>query len=161
MQQKDNIIRYLRTAPIEKAWREKIIVFVEKEFDTITTLPAIIAHPNPVIFDPLKLCRKVEYIKKYDVIYTQHLNITNHYALVYKVTIDAVYALVITSKEKVFCFHLIENDRYFKPGYISESLIKIPIEQAKENFVRVWENRKEADVIFAKYKAGVKALLNL
>mgnify|MGYP005608764615 FL=1 len=81
--------------------------------------------------------------------------------LVYKVMGDAIYAIPVTSKEKVFTLHSIEKDRFFKGSHMSENLVKISLEDAKKRFVRVWENRKEADVIFAKYKAGVKALLNL
>jgi len=103
---------------------------------------------------------EVDEVKKYDIVRVRTFG-SIHFVIVYKVIDDDVYGAVITSKIGTHNVHIIEKDRRFKCGYASISHVSFPLEEAKKSFFRVYENKKEADVIFKKIKDNLKQVYNL
>lgn len=104
---------------------------------------------------------KVEVIKKYDILYLTLIGVP-HYFLVHQVDGDMVYGIIFSSKNKPsHSIHEITNDRFFVGSYGTNSYFPVPLEEAKEAFVRVFESRTEADVIFKKVKDHFKNVLKL
>lgn len=93
----------------------------------------------------------VDKIKKYDILYLSLVG-SPHYILIHKVTEDQVFGVVLSSKDKAHSIHLIKQDRFFAGGYATHSYLSSDIASAKGAFVRVYENRQEADEIFRKVK---------
>ena len=101
----------------------------------------------------------VEEIKKYDVVYLPLIGMP-HYMLVHKVISETVYGVVFSSKDKESHFiHTIKEDRYFIGSYASNAYLAASLAECKDSFVRVFESRKEADVIFNKVKDYFKNTL--
>lgn len=91
----------------------------------------------------------VSFIKKYDIVYVPMGGIP-HYVLVYRVSDETVIGVSITSKDKVHSLHQITEDRYFENGYATNGFVTLPLDECFKNFVRVFESRNEADLIFNK-----------
>ena len=104
---------------------------------------------------------KVETIKKYDVLYLSLVG-SPHYYLVHQVDGDMVYGVLFSSKNKPsHSIHEITNDRFFSGSYGTNSYLPVSLEEAKDAFVRVFESRSEADLIFKKVKDHFKSVLKL
>jgi hypothetical protein len=104
---------------------------------------------------------RVELIKKYDILYLSLVGIP-HYFLVHQIDGDVVYGVIFSSKNKLsHSIHEITNDRFFVGTYGTNSYLPVSLEEAKESFVRVFESRSEADVIFKKVKDHFKNVLKL
>jgi hypothetical protein len=102
---------------------------------------------------------EVAELKKYDVVYCDTFA-TSHYLVVYKVKDNRVFCCPITSKEK-HSIHQIKNDRVFYNNYISKGTVEYDLEECRKNFVRVYENKREMDLIFKKIKDYYKGIFNL
>ena len=103
----------------------------------------------------------VPFIKKYDVIYAKLMGVP-HYMLVHKVKNGLVHGVTLSSKNKpwhTLCEIL--EDRHFVGTYVSNSYMTFDETEAKENFIRVFESRKEADRIFRMIKEYYKNVLSL
>lgn len=96
--------------------------------------------------------QKVSELKKYDVLYLVTIGIP-HYFLVHKVTSEKVYGLVLSSKQDAHNLHDIQKDRYFTGNYITITYLAYPLTDCLERFARVYENKREADLIFRKAKS--------
>lgn len=101
----------------------------------------------------------VSVIKKYDIVYLPMGGIP-HFVLVYKVSEDSVIGVTITSKDKVHSLHQIKEDRFFDDGYATNSFITLPLDDCFKNFVRVFESKYEADLIFNKVKDYLNEVLS-
>ena len=97
-------------------------------------------------------------LKKYDVVYVELIT-GAHFVLVYKIIEDKVFGLNITSNNRAFCIHEIKHDRFFEGSFLTSTLMEIPLEDAKKKFVRVFESKREADLIFSTYRKKMKDLL--
>lgn len=141
-------------APIEKALKEKPTwnnqqiknQLIPLILQNLPTEPVASIPPIPGASETTKY-RKVDVLKKYDVIYMTTMNMS-HYLLVHKVKDGVVYGVILTSKEKVHTIYRIERDRFFKDGYASSTYLSYPLDEAIERFARVYENRVEANRIF-------------
>lgn len=102
--------------------------------------------------------RKTDLIKKYDVIYVQTMA-SVHYVLVHRVHEGIVYGIVMSSKEECHTLHKIEEDRYFKGNFMTKTYLCFPLEACQKSFVRKYESRKEADLIFRELKNYYKTVL--
>ncbi|NJO63635.1 MAG: hypothetical protein HC836_37235 [Richelia sp. RM2_1_2] len=91
----------------------------------------------------------VDVIKRYDILYMPVVG-TPHYFLVYKVSVDSVVGVIISSKDKVHSIHKIEKDRFLAESFATNTFVTIPLEEGYASFVRVYEDKAEADVIFKK-----------
>lgn len=107
----------------------------------------------------LPRCSTVDKLKKYDIVYMKTFG-TTHYILVYKVKDNKVYGVAITSNEKA-TIHKIGRDRIFHDNYIGKSIVEYDHNEAKENFVRIYEDKREADAIFRQLKFYHKTIFNL
>lgn len=93
---------------------------------------------------------KVKTIKKYDIIYVPVVGVP-HYFLVHKVIDQVVYGIIFTSTDKnAFCIHEIQKDRILEGSFATNSYLAVDLAQALDNFIRVYETKTEADLIFAK-----------
>jgi hypothetical protein len=102
----------------------------------------------------------VKYVKKYDVLYMPIFGIA-HYFLVHQVKNKLVYGVLLSSKDKSHSIHKITIDRYFKDNYATSTYVFVDELDALKCFVRAFENKKEADMIFIKVKNHYKKVLNL
>jgi heptaprenylglyceryl phosphate synthase len=150
MKQLEDLLTLLSTKPTwsNKELTEKIKSVKQSITDTLSNNGQIEVTTTSKSF-------KVETIKKYDIIYVSILGSIPHYCLVYKVIDNLVWYAVITSKEKEFIVHTIKNDRTFQNSFVSNLFFCISKETACESFVRVFESKSEADVIFKNIKQNM------
>lgn len=103
----------------------------------------------------------VDEIKKYDVLYVSLVG-SVHYFIVMRTTEDLAYGILLSSKDNSnFAIHKIEKDRYFKDSFATTTYHSVPMDIAKKSFVRVYENKGEADTIFKIVKEFYKKTFNL
>ena len=103
---------------------------------------------------------KVDTMKKCDVVYIQTFTST-HYMLVHKVDGDTCHGVIISSKDKAHSMHEIQKDRAFLGNFATNSYMSSDLDEAKKQYVKVYENRREVDEIFRKVKKYYKDLLNI
>jgi hypothetical protein len=104
---------------------------------------------------------EVEYIKRYDVIYVPLMGVP-HYFIVHKVEGEVVYGVNFTSSgDMCHAMHKVEEDRNLLNSYAANGYLCVNLEEAKKSFIRVYESKKEADVIFKKITDHYKKILNL
>lgn len=101
----------------------------------------------------------VSFIKKYDIVYLAMGGVP-HFVLIYRVSDEGAIGVVITSKDKIHSLHQIKEDRFFEDGYATNGFVTIPLDECFKNFVRVFESRNEADVIFNKVKDYLSEVLS-
>ena len=90
---------------------------------------------------------KPESIKKYDIFTTMVCN-SPHPIICFKVDTEFVYGVSMTSTIKVHNIFEIQKSRFFKGKFITNTVIKMKKEDALENFVGVYDTKKEADEFF-------------
>lgn len=138
-----NTLEKLQNADLSAEQKQKLDAFV----NGMTTTPSE------------KIVRKIKSIKKYDVIRVIPPNTCVHYAVVFKVMDDKVYALPITSKEKPFADHIITKNRMFEGDYFSSYISIVSIEEAKRSFQFVYaEGKVEFNNIVTKIGEMYKAI---
>ena len=92
---------------------------------------------------------KVQVIKKYDVLYVPVVGVP-HYFLVHKVVNQVVHGIIFTSSNKPeFCIHEIKKDRNLEGSFATNTYLAVDLSQAMNNFIRVYESKAEADLIFS------------
>lgn len=104
--------------------------------------------------------KEVDEIKKYDVVYLNTIGIA-HYVLVHKTTETEVRGIIISSKQQLHNLYSIEKDRFFKGGYATKTYMVYEMDHCKKCFARKYEDKKEADRIFASLKTYYKGTLNI
>jgi hypothetical protein len=103
---------------------------------------------------------KVSGLKKYDVIYVSAIGVP-HYFMVHKVIGEVVYGVIFTTKtHEHFYLHTVKGDRIFEGNVVSNTYLSISKDMALESFVRVYEDKKEADEIFRKLKGHYRKLFS-
>ncbi len=104
---------------------------------------------------------KVGMIKKYDILYLPLVGIP-HYFLVHQVIENTVYGVIFSSKNKAsHTIHEIQYDRFFIGSYATTSYLSCDLDESLDSFVRVYESKKEADLIFKKIKEYYKNILKI
>jgi hypothetical protein len=94
--------------------------------------------------------KKVGYIKKYDILYLPLVGFP-HYFMVHKIIDENVYGIIFTTNEKpAITIHLVEHDRNLMGSYASSTYFCVSMNEAKDSFIRIYENKAEADMIFKK-----------
>lgn len=154
MKQLDDLLSLVNTKP---TWSNKELT--EKIKSINQSITDSLSNSGQIEIRRVQKSFKVETLKKYDIIYASFLGSLPHYCLVYKVTDDLVWFAVITSKEKEFVVHTIKNDRTFENNFVSNLLFCIPKEVACESFIRIFESKTEADIIFKKIKENMLGFL--
>jgi hypothetical protein len=103
----------------------------------------------------------VDYIRKYDIIYVPLMGIP-HYFLVHKVEGEIVYGINFTSSGDIcHAMHKVEEDRNLLNSYATNCYLCVELEEAKKSFIRIYESKREADLIFKKVTEHYKKILNL
>lgn len=101
---------------------------------------------------------KVQVIKKYDILYAPLIGIP-HYFMVHKIVDQVVYGIIFTSSNKpAFCVHEVQEDRTLEGSHATNTYLSIELSQALECFIRVYESKKEADLIFKKVADHYRAI---
>lgn len=101
----------------------------------------------------------VNEIKRYDLVYVSMLGGIPHYFMVHKVVDDKVYCVCFTSTVKNFLLmHKVTGDRLFKDTYVTNTYYCLSLEECKKSFVRVYEDKREAVLIFNKINRYYKSL---
>ncbi len=127
----------------------------------LNTVKQNVGHTLKDVVDFIPSPKKitVEEIKKYDVLYLTLFGLP-HYFLVHKVFENQVYGVIFSSKERLHSIHQIEKDRFFKNNYATSTYLIVDINEAYPNFVRVYESKPEADLIFNLVKEFYSKNLN-
>ena len=101
---------------------------------------------------------KVEALKKYDILYLPLIGIP-HYFMVHRVIEEKVYGVIFTSKDKSHVvIHEVQKDRILKGSYASNAYLCVDINEAKDAFIRTYEDKKEGSEIFKKVVSLYKKL---
>lgn len=95
---------------------------------------------------------KISSLQKYDLVYLSLYGGVPHYILVEKVKDDKVFGIVLSSKEGIHNLKPIEKDRVLKGGWFSNTYCLLDLQTALEKFVRVYENKSEANQVFRMIK---------
>lgn len=102
---------------------------------------------------------KVDQIKRYDIVYISVLGGIPHYLMVDKVIDDKVYCVCFSSTKKdYFILHEVENDRILSGSYVTNIYFCLSLDECKKNFIRVYEDKREALRIFNKIKSYYKTI---
>lgn len=92
---------------------------------------------------------KVQVIKKYDILYVPVVGVP-HYFLVHRVVNQVVHGIIFTSANKPeFCIHEIKKDRILEGSFATNTYLAVDLAQAMNSFIRVYESKAEADLIFS------------
>lgn len=92
---------------------------------------------------------KVNVIKKYDVLYVPVVGVP-HYFLVHKIVNQVVHGIIFTSTNKPeFCIHEVKKDRNLEGSFATNTYMSVDLAKAMDNFIRVYESKAEADLIFS------------
>ena len=103
----------------------------------------------------------VDEIKKYDIVYVSILGGIPHYFMVHKVVDDKVYCVCFTTTVKDYLLlHKVVNDRLFNDSYVVNTYYCLSLAECKKSFVRVYEDKREATLIFNKITRYYKTLFN-
>lgn len=152
------ISSFIKEIPSKPTWGNKELITKLTAIDQ--SLSDSLKGDGKVIVTTAGKKAKVDVIKKYDILYVVLLGIP-HYLLVYKVTEDTVYGLNFTSKERAHhTIHEIKNDRYFAGSFATNSYLGVSLDEAKDSFVRVFESKSEANLIFNKLKEHFRTSFN-
>lgn len=104
---------------------------------------------------------KVQVIKKYDVLYLPLVGIP-HYFLVHQVVGQVVYGIIFTSTDKpAFCVHEVKKDRIFEGSFATNTYLAVDLPQALGCFIRTYESKAEADLIFTKVIDQYRSLFKI
>lgn len=101
----------------------------------------------------------VQSIKRFDIVHVDTFA-SVHFVVVVKVFGDTVYGIVISSKEKVHSMKMIEGDRRFIGNYLTSTVIAIPLDEAKSNFIGSYESKKEIREFMKNLKDLTDKILN-
>jgi hypothetical protein len=157
MKQIDNLILSVQTKP---TWSSKELVAILNPMKQ-SIVDQLKSEDKVIINEVPNKKMTVSDIKKYDVIYANTMGMP-HYMLVHKVKDGVVHGVIFSSKDKAFHnIHPVAKDRHFTGSYATNSYLAVLEEDAKDKFVRVYENRKEADLIFRLIKEYYKKVLNI
>ena len=139
----DKIESLIKDIMAKPSWGSKEVV------EKLRSMKSSIGHSMRDVIDMIPSPKKmrVDFIKKYDVLYLQVLGVP-HYFLVHRVSDDSVTGIIFSSKDKSHSIYQIQKDRYFKHSYATSTYISVDMEDALNAFVRVYENKSEADTIF-------------
>ena len=117
------------------------------------------AVSNGVSIEPCyKKMRRVEDLRKFDILYCLTMGVP-HYVMVCNITEEHAIVLILSSKDKSHSLHEVKGDRGFEGSFFTNSLLTIPIEDAKDRFVRTYEDKKEARVVIRKLKKYYREVL--
>ena len=104
---------------------------------------------------------KVQVIKKYDVLYVPVVGVP-HYFLVHKVVDQVVHGIIFTSTDKpAFCIHEVKKDRNLEGSFATSSYLAVDLPQALNSFIRIYESKAEADLIFTKVTEHYRNLFKI
>jgi hypothetical protein len=104
---------------------------------------------------------KVDEIKRYDILYVSVLGGIPHYFMVDKVVDDKVFCVCFTSTLKDYLIlHKVTGDRIFKDNFIVNTYYCLSLDEAKNSFVRVYEDKQEAIQVFNKIKKYHKEIFS-
>ena len=151
----ENIIKELGTKP---TWSGKELI--PKLQSASSKLSEKLEAEGKIVTVTSSKKTKVTVIKKYDILYLPLLGMP-HYLIVHKVKGEIVYGVSLTSTERFpFTIHKIEKDRVFEASssFATTSYFSVSMEEAKNCFIRTYENRKEADQIFKAVTAYYKSI---
>ena len=157
MKQFDSLIQNINSKP---TWGSKELVAIinpikQSIIDQLKSGDKLVVYASP------SKKSTVSVIKKYDVIYAELMGIP-HYMIVHRVKNGLVHGVTLSTKNKPWhTLCEIMEDRHFMGSYASNSYLTVDEMDAKENFVRVFESRKEADKIFRLIKEYYKNALSL
>lgn len=98
---------------------------------------------------------KPQEVKKYDII-TAMICGSPHPCVVYKVDEEKCYSISLTTTEANHNIHKIAHSRFYEGAYFTNTIVPLDITTALERFVGVFDNKKEADVAFAKVASFYK-----
>jgi hypothetical protein len=99
----------------------------------------------------------VSVLKKYDIIYVSAIGVP-HYFMVHRVVGEIVYGVIFTTKtHDHFFLHIVKGDRIFG-NVVSNTYLSISKELALKSYIRVYEDKKEAEEIFRKLKDHYRTL---
>jgi len=152
----DELIQKINKKP---SWGQKEVISMIRTYGEQMT-----SRMDDGNFTVIKGSKKtsVNELKKYDVLYLPLLG-SPHYFIIHKIKDDVVYGVNITTNGKPnHVTKKIEKDRFFlgSNSYASNTYMSVPIEEALKCFVRVYENKKEADEIFNLVKSHYKTMFN-
>jgi hypothetical protein len=104
---------------------------------------------------------KVQTIQKYDILYLPLIGIP-HYFMVHKVIDQVVYGIIFTSTDKsAFCIHEVKKDRILEGSFAANTYLSADLAEAKNSFIRTFENKAEADQIFGKIAQHYQSIFKL
>lgn len=151
----DKIESMIREIMAKPSWGSKEVV------DKLRSMKSSIGHSMKDVIDMIPSPKKmrVDFVKKYDVLYLSVLGVP-HYFLVHRVSEDSVTGVIFSSKDKSHSIYQIQKDRYFKHSYATSTYISVDMEEALNAFVRVYENKSEADAIFNVVRDFYTKMLN-
>lgn len=93
---------------------------------------------------------KVQVLKKYDILYAPLVGIP-HYFMIHKIVDQVVYGIIFTSTDKpAFSIHEVKADRVLEGSFATNTYLSMELSQALDCFIRVYESKTEADLIFKK-----------
>lgn len=101
---------------------------------------------------------KVQKLQKYDLIYLSLYGGVPHYILVEKVIGNKVFGIGFTSSEGEHNSKIVEKDRLLKGSWFSDAYCIVSLETALSSFVRVYENKTEANLVFKQVKQNYNGL---
>lgn len=139
----DKIEVLIKELMLKPSWGSKDVI--EKLRNMRNSIGNSMKDVIDMIPSPKKI--KVDAVKKYDVLYLAVLGVP-HYFLVHRVAEDTVTGIIFSSKDKSHSIYQIQKDRFFKHSYATSTYLSVDLEDALSSFVRVYENRSEADLIF-------------
>lgn len=102
---------------------------------------------------------KVDELKRYDIVYISVLGGIPHYLMVDKVIDEKVYCVCFSSTKKDYLIlHEVEKDRILYGSYVTNTYFCLSLDECKKNFIRVYEDKREALKIFNKIKSYYKTI---
>jgi len=102
----------------------------------------------------------VSVLKKYDIVYVSAIGVP-HYFMVHRIVGEIVYGVIFTTKtHDHFFLHTVKGDRIFEGNVVSNTYLSISKDLALKSYIRVYEDKKEAEEIFRKLKAHYRTLFS-
>lgn len=105
-----------------------------------------------------KKTNKVQKLQKYDLVYMSVYGGMPHYILVERIVQNKVFGIALSSTEGLHNLKPIEKDRMLSGGWFSNSYCLLDLQTALEKFVRVYENKSEANQVFRMVKQSYNEL---
>lgn len=106
----------------------------------------------------VKKLHRIEKLQKYDLVYLPLYGSVPHYILIEKVIGNKVFGIGLISTEAIHTLKPIEKDRILKGGYFSNTYCVLNLDTALATFVRVYENKSEANQVFRMVKQSYNEL---